>query len=285
MNPALWGLITAIGWGCGDFIARFTGRALGVPVALFGMLAVSTVVFGAIVGIRDEPIVLDLAGLWLIGAFGFCAMAATGIVYWCLANGPITVVAPLVGSYPVLNLLFAVVMGAVPSAVQWAAMAAVILGVVIVARCAANFEDSNGYSASFIKKIVAASLLSALIFAITVVSAQEAGRVYGELQSVWMARCVSLTIVAAILAWRREVPRVPRRWCFLVALQGLLDGGAYITLAASGAGPGAEIGAVVASAFCAVTVILGRAILREAMTWAQWGGIALIVAGVGVLST
>jgi drug/metabolite transporter (DMT)-like permease len=41
---------------------------------------------------------------------------------------------------------------------------------------------------------------------------------------------------------------------------------------------------VVASSFGAVTVVLARLILREAMTWLQWAGIVLVVAGVAVLS-
>ena len=41
---------------------------------------------------------------------------------------------------------------------------------------------------------------------------------------------------------------------------------------------------VVASAFGAVTVVLARVFLREAMTWPQWAGIALVVGGVAVLS-
>jgi multidrug transporter EmrE-like cation transporter len=40
----------------------------------------------------------------------------------------------------------------------------------------------------------------------------------------------------------------------------------------------------VASSFAAVTVVLARVVLREPMSSAQWAGIAMIVAGVGVLS-
>ena len=49
-------------------------------------------------------------------------------------------------------------------------------------------------------------------------------------------------------------------------------------------GPGAEIAVVVSSGFGAVTVLLARVVLREAMTWAQWAGIVAIVGGVAVLS-
>jgi drug/metabolite transporter (DMT)-like permease len=41
---------------------------------------------------------------------------------------------------------------------------------------------------------------------------------------------------------------------------------------------------VVSSGFSAVTVLLARIVLREAMSWAQWAGIVAIIGGVALLS-
>ncbi|MCH8153958.1 MAG: EamA family transporter, partial [Proteobacteria bacterium] len=57
-----------------------------------------------------------------------------------------------------------------------------------------------------------------------------------------------------------------------------------VALLAGSQGPGAEVAVVVGSGFGVVTVLLARVILREAMTRAQWAGIAAIVIGVAVLS-
>ena len=77
---------------------------------------------------------------------------------------------------------------------------------------------------------------------------------------------------------------VPAGWRWPVAAQGVLDGVAYLALFAAAHGPGSVIAAVVASSFAAVTVVLARVVLREPMSVAQWAGIAMIVAGAGVLS-
>ncbi len=77
---------------------------------------------------------------------------------------------------------------------------------------------------------------------------------------------------------------IPLRWWPLLGLQGLLDGGAYLALLAGSEGPGSAVTVVVASGFGAVTVLLARVFLREAMTWGQWAGIVLVVGGVAVLS-
>jgi drug/metabolite transporter (DMT)-like permease len=138
------------------------------------------------------------------------------------------------------------------------------------------------------------ALGAALSFAATIVVAQQASHLYGELQTVALSRWVSLAACALLLLVRREAPeapggapgapRIPLRWWPWIGLQGLLDGGAYIALLAGSQGPGAEITVVVGSGFGAVTVLLARFVLREAMTWAQWAGIAAIVGGVAVLS-
>jgi drug/metabolite transporter (DMT)-like permease len=276
--------MTALGWGSADFIARFTGRALGHEVALLGMLSVGAVVLSLLVWASGTPLVWHPAGLWLLVATGIGIMVATLLLYWGLARGPVTVVAPIVGSYPALNVVLALVLGVRPTALQWAAMAAVLAGVILVAAAARAFEDGTTYTRRDLRKTVRIALGSSVSFAFAVAAAQGATAVYGELQTVWAARWISLAAVALLLALRRRRPAIPGRWWPILALQGLLDGGAYLALVAGSEGPGSAITVVVASGFGAVTVLLARAFLREAMTWGQWAGVVLVVGGVAVLS-
>ncbi len=284
MNPALWGLMTALTWGSADFIARFTGRALGHRTALLGMLGVSAVILSLIVWLGGLPLVRDRSGWWLVALTGLGMMVATLLLYRGLARGPVTVVAPIAGSYPALNVALAVALGVRPAALDWAAMLTVMAGVIVVARAARSFEDTDGYTRAQLRTTVGLALGAALAFAATIEIAQQASVIYGEVQTIALARWVSLLACAALFLWRREVPIVPLRWWPWIALQGLLDAAAYVALLAGSQGPGAEIAVVVGSGFGAVTVLLARLILREAMTRAQWGGIAAIVAGVAVLS-
>jgi drug/metabolite transporter (DMT)-like permease len=276
--------MTALGWGSADFIARFTGRALGPRSALLGMLAVSTAVFSVILWGSGTALVWEPAGWWLLVLTGVGVMVATLLLYSGLARGPVTVVAPLVGTYPALNVALAVALGARPSALDWAAMAVVMLGVLVVARAARSFEDPASYTRAELRRTIAIALAAAFSFAVTVAAAQQATLIYGDLQTVCIARWISLAACVLLLGLQRERPSLPRRWWPMLALQGMLDGGAYLALLAGSHGPGAEITVVVASGFGAVTVLLARVILREAMTWPQWGGVVMIVGGVAVLS-
>ena len=104
------------------------------------------------------------------------------------------------------------------------------------------------------------------------------------MQTVWISRLISLASLAVLFLVRGEAPSLPFRWWAVLAAQGLCDSGAYLALFAGSQGPGAEIAAVAASGFGAVTVLLARFFLREAMSGPQWAGIALIFAGVAVLA-
>jgi drug/metabolite transporter (DMT)-like permease len=284
MSPALWGLLTALGWGSADFIAPFTSRALGHRVALFGMLAAGTALLTAAVWLLEMPLARDPSGVWLIALTGIGVMVATMLLYWGLARGPVTVVAPIVGSYPAFNVALALMLGVRPTQVQWAAMGVVMAGVVIVALSSGRFEARWGYTRAQLTRTVWIALSASLGFAVTVAAAQYATPIYGELQTAWMARWVSLTTCGLVLLALREPPRLPVRWWPWLLAQGMLDTGAYLALAAGSRGEAKEITAVVASTFSAITVLLARIILREPMTWQQWGGIALIIGGVAVLS-
>ena len=70
------------------------------------------------------------------------------LLYMGMARGPIAVVAPIVAAHPVLVLAVNVAMGVRPSAMQWAAMASIVAGGIIIARGAV--AEPNGRKAEAI---------------------------------------------------------------------------------------------------------------------------------------
>ncbi len=284
MTPGLWGELAALSWGTADFAARFSGRALGHRSALFGTLLVGSAALSLWVWLADIPLLWTPSGLWLLGAAGIATMVATLFLYNGLARGPVSVVSPIVGSYPALVVALAVFTGARPTAIQWAAMAATLTGVVVVARCTGHFAEDGTRSRDDLRWTVAIALASSVGFAIAVFTAQSAVPIYGNLQTLWVARVISLLSLLVLFLGRREAPIVPVPWWPLVATQGMLDAGGYLALYEGSYGSGSEIAAVTASTFGAVTTLLARLILREQMRGLQWIGIAVIFGGVAVLS-
>jgi drug/metabolite transporter (DMT)-like permease len=281
MVAVLFGVVTALCWGCADFMARFTGRAVGPDVALFGMLSASAVLLTLLVAATAAPLIGAFASWHLIGATGIGVMAATLLLYAGLARGPIAVVAPIAAAYPAFNILFGFAAGIVPSGAQWGAILTVMAGVAVVARFA---PDPEGDVVGDLRVTLLIALLSAMAFAIAISAGQAAARLHGELAVTAAARWVSVVAALGYLLARGRPVVVPPGWRLPVAAQGTLDGLAYIALFGAAQGPGSVIAAVVASSFAAVTVLLARFVLKEPMSLAQWAGIAMIVVGVGALS-
>ena len=284
MNAALGGVLAALSWGSADFIARFTGGAVGHVNALFGMLVTSALVLTGVALIMGVPLPAPGAGWWLLLIFGAGLTTATLLLYMALVHGPVTVAAPIAGTFPAFNILLALTLGMRPGAAEWAAMAAVMAGVFVVARAARHFEAGGHYSRAHVRRTVWISLGASFMFAVTVAAGQEAAVIYGEVASVLLGRWVSLLCCCLLLAARREVPRIPARWWPALGAQGVLDGAALLAVMAGSQGAMSAVTAVLASTFSAVTVVLARIFIREAMTWGQWLGIAMILAGVAALS-
>lgn len=284
MNPAIWGGLCAVNLGLADFMARFSSRAIGHASALFGMLATGAVVLTMYVWATGPDLVWNWSGLWLVALNGVATTGMTLLLYLGLARGPVSIVAPIVASHPALVVLLAVVLGARPTAIQWLAMAATLAGAIVIARCAESFEKGGQFDRAHLRATIVIAAVAALAYAVLVSAGQAAVPIYGKLETLWLGRLFSLASLLAFFVVRAEHPRMTTHWAPFVAIQGLLDTGGYLFLFAGSAGPGAEIAAVTGSTFGAITTLLARIVLRERIGPLQWGGIALVFAGVAVLS-
>ena len=284
MNPALWGGVCALGLGTADFLARFSSRAIGHASALLGMLLTGAVILSLWVWATDPPMIWTWSGWHLLALNGVATTIMTLLLYKALARGPVSIVAPIVASHPVLVVALAVMLGARPSALQWGAMALTLVGTLIVAYSAERFEEPGVISRSFMRTTILISLASALAYAVLVAAGQYAVPVYGELQTLWVGRLISLATILLFFLARSERPSLPFRWWPVLIAQGMLDAGGYLALFAGSHGAGSEIAAVTASTFGAVTTLLARLILRESIGLMQWSGIIMIFTGVAALS-
>lgn len=284
MNAALWGMITALSWGLADFAARFTGRALGQVQALTGVLLVGAVVY-LLLAANDLGVILDDDRAWhflLLSGLGI--MAATLLLYTGLGRGPVSIVSPIVSSYPALNLVIAVFLGARPSPIQWTALIVVMLGVLIVAACARVFEEHEGYSPDHIRKTLWISLGAACCFTLGIMTGQEAGAFYGEVATLAISRSIGVFACLGLLIVLRRGFAGPVVFWPLVLVQGALDGVAYLCLLMGGRGTDGVITVTVASGFAVVTALLARVFLEEPVTAKQWIGIFLVACGAAVLA-
>ena len=284
MNPALWGSLSALSLGSSDFAARFSTRAMGANVVYLAVLGIGSLILTFWVFLSDVPLVFALGSSWLLVISGVSTALMSMLLYTGLARGPVSVVAPIVASNPVLVILFWVALGAQPTVVQWLAMCGTILGALLVARSGRVLEDrgtSDGRAFRITLWIAGAACVT---HAVMVVAGQAAVPVYGEVQTLWVGRLIGLLFMVLVFVARRKLPRVPLQWWPLLIGQGCLDAGGYLFLFAGSHGEGREIAAVTGSAFGAVTVLLAWIVLREKINRWQWFGVALVFASIATLS-
>ncbi|MEM7169088.1 MAG: DMT family transporter [Pseudomonadota bacterium] len=293
MNGALWGSVSAAGWGTADFMARFSTRALDARSAYAFVLLIGSLVLTVWVFATGLSLTWSWPGLGLALFHGISIPLMSVLLYAGLARGPVSLVAPIVAAHPVLVVLFHVALGQRPGGLDWLAMAAVVIGVLLIARGAEASEPVSEAPAheqtargarSKRNTTIAIAVGACIAYAALILSGQAAVPYLGEVQTTWLGRLIGLSVLLLLFAVRSERPNWPLRWLPFLCLQGLLDMAGYLALLAGSHGHDPAITAVVASTFGVVTVLLARVVLKETIKGLQWAALVLVFGGVAVLA-
>lgn len=281
MDAVLWGLATALGWGIADFFARYTARGFGTLFSVAAMLLTSSLILTVMVTFQNGVIAWHWGSLHflLLGSLG--VVLGTSLLYRGLARGPVSLVATIMASYPAFNLVLAVALGIAISLGQWVLMALVMAGVVTVSKASKGIDSPERHNAKELTTTITIAVVSALSMAVGLAGLQLAAQHYGEWGTLLFSRWAgALLALMAILVCRPAMPAFNSRLAGILVLQGLLDGGAYLSLLYGSHGAGMAIVVVVASCFTVVTLVLARIFLKERMGVMQRLGILMVIGGV-----
>jgi drug/metabolite transporter (DMT)-like permease len=282
MISALLGLASALGLGTADFMARFSARALGATLTYAVVLLIGALGTTILILVTGAELVWSPYGCVVAVLHGISVSVMCVLLYEGIARGPVAVVAPIVATHPVPVLAVNVLMGVRPSAAQWAAMAVVILGGILISRHAVSEVEPSEAKANRTTLLIA--LGACLAYVAIVLTGQAATPIIGELQTMWIGRWSGLVFIAFVLIAQGARLRVPLNWWPFVGLQGGLDSLGYLAFLAGANSVAPHVTMVVASAFSVVTVLLAWVIIKERITRMQWIAIALIALGTAILS-
>jgi len=286
MNSALWGAVAALAWGVSDFIARFTGRSLGPPRAMLGLMGVGCAILGGWLLCQDVTIPWHRINLLTLLVASMAALIAPLMLYYSLTYGPMSLAAPIAAAYPALVVPASLLMGARPELPEWLAMIVTVAGAVIVARNAD--EDPDETIASDLKnrrRAIIAAVAAGSFFAVALLVGKDVADTLGNVQMLWLGRFIGFTTLLAILLVRRggQGVLIPIAVWPLILVQGIGEATAYLLFFMANQGEGAAIASVTASGFMVVAVLLGWFFLRERISIACASGIAMVFSGVAVL--
>ncbi len=279
MGSLVFGLVAALCWGIHDICVRYVSQRGGILPALTTVVVVGTIITAPIALFVGDWSAMGLRATGLGVASGVAFTLAYVGLYKAFEIGPVRLVAPIIGAYPVLSVGWAALSGQPVSWDQWLAVAAVIAGVAIVGLLSGDGESSGDK-----RTAIVAAMLGGAAFAATFALGQAAAHAGSEVPVILVTRIAAVLTALSLLAATGGI-RLPSRSALpLLGFMGLLDCIALgIVIAAAGmARP--EFAAVAASTFGMITVILAWAILRERMTPGQWSGVLLTFAAIGYLA-
>lgn len=272
------GLIAALAWGVHDLCVRYVSQSGSIyqpliTVQLIGLICVSVLGIGTM-HTMPSPTALMLA----VSSGGAYALAGIAL-YKAFSIGPVRLVAPIIGAYPVLSIAHASLSGSPASPAQWLAVVIIIAGVTHVVRQGPSAAEPSHNRLSAILW----ALAGGTGFAVTFALGQKAAQHGDELLLQIPTRLSAILVLLAIALALRAPIKPSRRALPIYTAMGFLDGLALGVVSAAGGFARPEFASVSASAFGLVTVVLAALVLGERMRPGQWGAVAVVFAAIGFL--
>lgn len=277
MESLYFGLAAALCWGVHDVCVRYVSQRVNVAAAMTVVLATGLVAL--LPFSLAEAAALPARSAALAGLAGLAFAGGTYSLYRAFAIGPLRLVAPIIGAYPILSLLWAAATGTPPTMLQWLAAATIVGGIALIAI----LSDESGTASGGRRAAMIWAGLGGTGFALTFALGQAASGGGGGLSAIFVARAAALAVVAGVVTLSPARGRFLRAPWLLLATMGVLDAAALGLVLLAGGLPHPEFASVASSVFGVVTILLAWAFLRERMTLPQWGGVALVFAGIGYL--
>lgn len=278
MEALMLGLTAAFVWGIHDFTVRRVSSAAdsaALYLLVIGFGVIWLLPFAALSPGWDG-ITLQLTGFsmltGLVYAFGVYSL------YRAFAIGPVRLVAPICGAYPLLSVGLAMVQGNEITGLVWLAALAVVGGVALVAS--GESADTQGSK----RAAIVWSMMAAAGFFASLGLLHSAAEQAADLPVALIARVAGCLGILGLVLWRRAEVRPALTVWPTLAIMAALDVGGMVAVTLAGSFDRPEFASVTSSCFGLVTVLLAWRFLAEPIRPTQWVGIGVVFAGVAVLS-
>jgi drug/metabolite transporter (DMT)-like permease len=271
MLGVLLALSASLMWGFADYLGGLQTRTRQVfSVVLISQVAGFVVIVGVVAGRGVAwPGVEAMFPAAVAGVIGaFCIVT----FYLALSYGPISIVAPVLASSASIPVVYGLIRGERPSALQLAGLAVTLAGVILVSWTDGDGHERGRRGIAF--GVLAAVLLGVLLVIFSRASAED------PYWAPFVLRLFSMSTIVAVVLLRRVTVRVDRRGLLVIATIGMLDVLANLVYSVSTTLQLLSITAVLSSLFPVVTVALARLHLGERVTRVQQSGSVLTMAGV-----
>jgi drug/metabolite transporter (DMT)-like permease len=278
MTSLFLGLCAAFAWGLHDFLVRRISQNTAAAPLLFVSLLVGCLALAPVSAVSGDWALLTRRDGLVAMLSGVVYAAACYGIYRAFALGPVRVVAPISGAYPVLSVGWAAVSGGEIGAGHWLSVLVIVGGIALVAR--------SGEGAA--QRVTAAAILWAIVasagYGLTFAIGQAAATAGAEMATSLIARLAALAVLGVMVLAGQGGLRGTAPFLRPLLLVGVLDVIGLTCVLAAGGFAHPEYAAVAAAPFGVITILLAWAFLSESMRPVQWAGVAAVFAAIGYLA-
>ena len=296
MHPSagvVLGLASALCWGSADFAARFNSRQVGAYRALFFMQFFGFILLGVYLK-WSGGFLRGVAPGWqpwaMAVAAGLLNVAASLALYHSFEVGTLSIVGPVSSSYPALTVALSLLSGEHIHLLRGIGLAVTLAGVIFASTSfsvlKAKTNQAGGAESAHLSKGVGWAIAAALGFGVMFwFLGYHVLPVVAAPVSVWVMRLTSIVALGLVALPARQSLKLPSGlvWWGLFAA-GILDTCAFLANNAGLQLGQVSVVSVLSSLYGAVTVLLAWIFLRERLEISQWSGIAMIFAGIVLVS-
>jgi len=257
---------------------RYVSQTNGMLASIFTVLTIGSIIMAPVciyLGNWPDLTTIALQKALVSGTFFGLALIA---LYQAFAIGPVRLVSPIVGSFPIMSVGLSLWSGQSLELFQILAVLIVVGGITLVAK-GENTTTSE-------KRLVAIlwAVSAAFAFFISFAYGQSATADGAELPIIWVSRLAAIFIICVIALLFRASLRPKLSQIPLLSVMGLLDGVALAVVLYAGTQAFAAFATVTASIFGLITIILAWAFLGEKMTNLQWLGVGMVFSAIAYLA-
>lgn len=276
MLSILFGFLSALSWGAGDFAGGLSSRKLGAYRAVlyadfFGLLLIVIALAIFRESIPSFPVIVNSIIGGVLGSVGLL------VLYYSLSQGQMSIAAPVSALFAaVLPVVVGAITEGLPKFMQLIGFGIALVSIWLISRGDAT-EPFRIQHIADLRLPILAGVGFGSYFIFMHYAAQGTGTVLWPMVASRLAGTILLFVVVMI---RRESLAIPSTAWTVVLFNATLDvTGNFFYILASRAGR-LDIAAVLSSLYPGSTVLLAWLLLKERIAFRQWVGIAAALAAI-----
>ncbi len=289
------GLLTALGWGLGDFYGGVASRRWPSLLVILGSKGIASLVLLAVIILRSSGLQLSTDLAWAMLAGSIDSIALLGF-YQLLSRGNMSISAPVTALLAaVVPMLFGIITSGLPGAVKIIGIAFALTAILLFGYTSPDRYDPVRRKITF--QILIQPIWVGVVFGTALICLDQVENpdVFAPLLVLRMAALSTLLFalltrpnlqrpIRAIWKQKGAMQEALANGAKLMAFIGLADISATAAFILATQLGNLTIIAVLASLYPAVTVLLAHFIDQERLQWEQLVGLGFCLTAIALIS-